>query len=64
MTSTKITPGERARLASESGSRQDAEAATAAYAATLTVVQLEALAAEYARMELAGVTTVRARSRS
>jgi hypothetical protein len=63
MTSTTIAPGELARLAFEGG-QADATAAASAYAATLTGSQLEALSAEYARMGLAGMTTVRTRSRS
>ncbi len=63
-TQTEMTPGELAMLAFETGRQEDVEAATATYAATLTVTQLEALSAEYARMGLAGVTVIRTRSRS
>jgi hypothetical protein len=63
MAGTRSTAGELARLAFEGG-QAEADAAAVAYADTLTVTQLEALTAEYARMGLAGVTTVRTRSRS
>jgi hypothetical protein len=51
MASTKIAPGELARLAFEGG-QAEVTAAASAYAATLTGSQLEALSAEYARMGL------------
>ncbi len=60
---TESTPGTLAMLAFEGG-QAEATAAAGAYAATLTVTQLSALSAEYARMGLAGVTSARTRSRS